>query len=72
MPNIKTNCDCGRVIERDPSTNRALRKCGSNPVCLTCYRRQHAYELYTVPRYRRPGPGPTVLGGLPYATLGKP
>ncbi len=71
MPNLKTNCDCGSVIERDPLTKRALRKIGSNPVCLRCHRLQHAYELYTVPNLRRPTPGPTNLGGLPYATIGK-
>ena len=73
MPHfIKPDCDCTAPIERDPVTGKALYKIGSAPVCSRCHRLQRAHELHHLSNYRRLGPGPTVLGGLPYATLGKP
>lgn len=75
MSNYKHDCDCGRVIERDPVTKNALHKLDGAPVCVRCHRLQIAYECCS---NRGPTQAelrhavPTVLGGLPYVTLGKP
>ena len=65
-------CDCTAPLDLDPVTGKSRYRIASATVCRRCYELQRRYEFHEYSSRRRPLPnGPTVLGGLYHATLGK-
>jgi hypothetical protein len=65
-------CDCTAPLDLDPATGKSRYRIASATVCRRCYELQRRYEFHEYSSRRRHLPsGPTVLGGLYHATLGK-